>query len=201
MKNSNSLFLGACVIALASFGCSTKMAKSEQPTTKTVSNPVQGKAVDREPLAVNAAAALNASAVTEISFRKDSSVLTNDARVSLDRVVSRAQGRGQVRDIKILAWADQDYPTKSVKRLSKKERDLAENRAKAVKDYVATVFNLGKIDTYNMAKQPNTVARIFDTSDARVKQAIESAGLPHADSNNVASSNASRALVLVLINE
>ena len=210
MNYSKGLFLSACVIAAASFGCSSKMAKSEKPikpttktetaSTKTVSSS-EDSALHPEPVTIDAAAALNASAVAEISFKRNSAVLTNDARVSLDHVVSRAQDRGQVRDVKILAWADKDYPTKDAKRLPKRERDLAERRARAVKDYVATVFNLYKVDTYNMAKQPNTIARIFDTSDARVKQAIERAGIPHADSSAVASSKASRALVMVLINE
>lgn len=151
------------------------------------------------PATVNAAAEENATHVTEISFAKDSSELTEEARRSLVSIIDAARISRSIEDVKILAWADREYPSTRIKKLSTGERDLAENRTRVIKDFLNAHFDLADIDTVNMAKRPNTVQRWLRTDNARLKQAMEVAGIRDTDSpNDARAAKASRAVVMLI---
>ncbi len=151
------------------------------------------------PVAADAAKANNASQVAEISFDKGSAALTDSARESLVNMINatRTSGR-EIDDVRVAAWADAEYPSDRQAKLSKDEQELADKRATAIRDFLKSNLNVDDIDTYNMATQPGTFARAFNTEDVRVKEAFKNAGMPNSESGTTLSAKASRAVVMVI---
>lgn len=184
-----TLALAAGTMALSMVACSSWQHRNSGGSSSSSTTPTN----------VNVAASQNASQVLEIAFDKDSAELTEAARQSLNNVINAAQSSGKIEDVKVIAWADADYPSVQQKKLDRHERDLADRRATAVRDYVKANSNAGKIDTFNMAQRPNGLQRLFNSKDARLKAALENAGIPNNDSvNQTRVSKASHALVMMI---
>lgn len=145
-----------------------------------------------------AAAQLDASYVSEIEFRKNTAALDIAARESLRRLVQEARKAGKIDEIKVAVWADRPYPSVGKQKLNEKERNLAYERARAIEDYLEEL-EVGDIDIYNMAERPNALERLMNTSDAKVKNVLESAGL--SGPGTVLNSKTSRAVVMVVLED
>ena len=86
---------------------------------------------------------------TEISFKNGSDQLTDASREKLRELTMEASRQGKkVDEIKILSWADVDYPAVG-KKASDKEVTLAKDRAKNIEKYMKDDLNAkGDFDTY-----------------------------------------------------
>ena len=138
------------------------------------------------PPTISAAAAENASHVTEISFSKNSAELTQAAKEQLSSIADAARLSRKIDGVKILAWSDEEYPSVRARDLSKAERNLADRRAKAIKSFLSSNYDVRGADTINMASRPNALQKLFKTDDARLKRAMETAGMRDSDSSNAA---------------
>lgn len=146
----------------------------------------------------NAANLNEASFVTEIVFKKDSSELSNDGRNALRDMLKAAKDKGKVEEVKILAWADKDYPPKNKMALNKDERKLADERALEIKGYVEDNSKGVDIDVHNMAERPYTLQNLFKSGDLRVKKSLETAGLSNPSKSGMPSKSG-RVLVMVIV--
>jgi len=180
MYNNGSGTTGTAATGAAGAGMST----SERAAGSSVSN-----------AAANAANAYN---FVEISFEPGSTGLTDSAKSSIQQVVSQAKSAGKLDEAIVMSWSDEEYPAKDVKKLPKAQRDLADARNKAVKDYVKSIQRMD-VDTYNMASQPNVLSKWFNTTDAKLKNSLTAAGLPTTADNPQYPSKASRSLVLIKV--
>lgn len=148
---------------------------------------------------VNAAASeVNAYNFVEIRFDPGSAQLTESAKASLDAVLRQAQSNGKLDEALVLSWADEEYPSKEQKKLSKYQRDLADDRNKAVKDYVKSAKSID-VDSYNMASQPNILQKWFNTTDNKLKNSLQAAGLPTTADSTMAPGKASHSVILIKI--
>ena len=59
-----------------------------------------------------------ASYVTELEFKKGTDELTDAAKDKLNNLLKAARNNGRVDEVKILSWADQEYPSAKQKKLS-----------------------------------------------------------------------------------
>ena len=141
-----------------------------------------------------------ASYVLQIVFDKGSSTLSTVAKDGLDEILQRARRDGTVEDVKVIAWADHEYPSATKKELSKPQRDLAERRAKSIDHYVKPQTD-ATIDNYNMAERPNALQKMVSTSDARIKKSLEDAGIPTTANDLRHPENAQKAMVLIVLKE
>jgi hypothetical protein len=160
------------------------MSSSERAAGTSVSN-----------AAANSANAYN---FVEISFEPGSTGLTESAKSSLQQVVSQAKTAGKLDEAIVMSWSDEEYPAKDVKKLPKAQRDLADKRNKAVKDYVKSIQKMD-VDTYNMASQPNVLSKWFNTTDAKLKNSLTAAGLPTTADSQQYPSKASHSLILIKV--
>lgn len=141
----------------------------------------------------------NASYVVELKYKKGSSELTDESKARLNELVKTARAEGRLDEIKVLSWADQEYPSAQQKKLSEAQRDLATRRNDVVENYIDSMKWNVDVDTYNMAKQPNAFSRWFNTSDARIKKSLVAAGLPTTADSVQYPSKASHSIVMVLL--
>ena len=134
----------------------------------------------------------------DIQFQVGSSVLTEEAKSSLNTVLEQAKQTGKVDEVILLSWSDAEYPSKNLKKLSKVQRELAKLRNEEVTKYLKSVKSV-KVDAYNMAEKPNALSKWLNTNDNKLKKTLLSAGLPTTSKSTRYANKASHSVVLVKI--
>lgn len=137
---------------------------------------------------------------TTIEFKKGTTKLTEASKVNLNSLTTRAHRSGrEIDEIKVLAWADQEYPDK-VHKAPTREVILAKERANNIKKYLSKELHESEdIEAFNMAKRPNLVSKLFKNEDYDVKEAFEQTGATGTRLNDgsVSYSKASKAIVII----
>lgn len=135
-----------------------------------------------------------------LEFDKGTQRLSEASKRDLKAFVASAKTEGRdIDDIKILAWADKEYPAKQ-KNLSDRDVKIANERSKAIEKYLKDDLNTeGNYATYNMAKRPNKVSEFFRGDDYKTKRIFEKAGAAPAGSQMTSFMNnkASKALIMI----
>lgn len=169
-----------------------KVADIEEPRTSFTEEE------DGRQITNAAAKEVRAHNFVEINFPQLSAVLSYSATSSLDAAVQQAKQRGEINQIIVLSWSDEEYPSQKRKKLSKLQSALAEKRNVAVKKYFSSMKNID-VDTYNMAERPNTLSKLFNTADTDLKNSLMAAGLPTTADELQYPSKASHSVVLIKI--
>lgn len=133
-----------------------------------------------------------------IKFDKGGTRLDNQDKRSLMALKREIDKQGKkVEEIKVLSWADKDYPLKG-QTATESEVILARQRGEAIMNYLEKDLHTNKsIDFYNMAKKPNAFSRLFKGDDYNIKESFQKSGL----GTNLKGSHASRALIIIEYNE
>lgn len=135
-------------------GCAQqdKVAASEKQSRKTYQE-------EQSQLTTNSTAKeLGAKNFTEITFFEGSSALSESAKRSLTSALNESSQEGKIDEVIVLSWADENYPSKEVKKLSKEQRNLADLRNKNVKDYLKMMKDVD-VKSYNMAERPSSFSK------------------------------------------
>lgn len=178
----------AALLSITAVSCSStkntekEMAKADPtPTTQAV-------------------AANNGAYYAVLQFDKGTQRLSEASKKDLREFVASAQREGRpIDEIKILAWADREYPATGVK-LTDRDVKIANERSKSIEKYLKDDLNTsGDYETYNMAKRPNKVSEFFKGDDYKTKRIFERAGAAPAGTDMQAfmNSKASKALIMV----
>ncbi|OFZ32052.1 MAG: hypothetical protein A2622_12545 [Bdellovibrionales bacterium RIFCSPHIGHO2_01_FULL_40_29] len=109
-----------------------------------------------------------------IEFEKGSHALTQNGQATLQKVARVAQAEGRkVDEIKVLAWADRDYPEKGVK-ADRRDINLADDRASVIKTYLKDDLDSTiDIEKHNMALRPSAFGELVKSEDYRIKNDFE----------------------------
>ena len=116
----------------------------------------------------------------------------------MNAVIAQAQQEGKIDEIIVLSWADKSFPSKKLNKLSNPQNELAENRNKAVEQYMKSLKDVS-VDTYNMAKQPNAFSKWFNTDDNKLKNTLVAAGLPTSADSDQTTNKASHSVILIKV--
>jgi hypothetical protein len=148
-----------------------------------------------------AARKLGASTVGEVEFNAGQTGLDDDAKNDLNDLKKEAEQAGAIEEIRVIAWADKEYPIAEQKRYTRADIRLADERAQNVKNYLERDLHLKSITTYNMAKRPNLLQEMLKTPGAAIKDTLEKSGAaPHSEADTglfAEKSKSSTALILV----
>lgn len=148
-----------------------------------------------------AASRLGASDYKEIAFEKNATALTPEQKTEIQNTISMAGQKGRIDEVKILVWADKEYPAEKGK-LDKSDVRLAQERIKNIRTYLKKELRVSDVDTYNMTERPNVLQKFFNTSESQVKSTTESSGAaPTAENTGVfdLKAQASKAVVMVFL--
>jgi hypothetical protein len=143
---------------------------------------------------------LGSTISSTVMFEKGIASLSENSTTDIKQKVEAAKAMGAIREIKVISWADQEYPAKGDPAPLDAIK-LAEARNDSIKRYLKSL-NVGKMKSYNMAKRPNLVQELLYTGQAKVKDRIEVKGVaPTTDTSSTldTSGKKSEALVLVYI--
>ncbi|MGZ3693973.1 MAG: hypothetical protein ACXWQO_07210 [Bdellovibrionota bacterium] len=195
MKNLNISVSYTILIGLAALlaSCSSK------PVARNT--PVAAKEEKRIVEEKHAASELGAQEVAEIHFKRGSTHISKKEAKKLNAAIAKAQSTGKVDEIKIVGWADREFPSYNSGSLPKPDQKLADRRNEAIRQALEPQVKGVAVDKYNMAVYPNGVDRLFKTSDFRVKRSLEQAGIPNTDSGVKMPVMSGKALVMILLDK
>jgi len=186
-KNNSILFviIALVVVGVAMVGCAHSKTDSEVRKEKieTGARPV---VIDDE-----------VNLMTRVNFEQGSARLTEASKKQISRALAKAETIGDVDGVKVMSWSDREYPAADQKTLTKAQQDLALERNRSIRDFIAVIDgdNDIDVDTYNMARRPSAVAEFFNTTDAKVKHTVDKSRQPTETAAKKAS-RASSALVI-----
>lgn len=138
----------------------------------------------RESDTSRAAAMSGGSEFAVVEFEKGSYALTSEGRATLQKVANVAKNEGRdVDEIKVLAWADREYPADGSKADSR-DVNLADDRASVIKTYLKDDLNADiDVDKHNMAKRPGSFSELVKTEDYKIKNNFENSGAAPTTAN------------------
>ncbi|WP_408097388.1 hypothetical protein ACJVC5_00335 [Peredibacter sp. HCB2-198] len=138
---------------------------------------------------------------TTLEFTKGKSDLTAASKESLKNFIAKShQTNKPIDDIRILAWADTEYPSNKKNNIPKSQVILASERAQEIRDYLEVdLKEVNDIDAYNMAKRPDLLSKMFRSDESEVKQAFETTGTTASrlPDGSVSYTKASKAIVII----
>lgn len=180
----------ASLLALAVSAC----AQNEKQPTTSKNKPLPDPSMEAKQLAADE----QAPWVAELTFDKGKSDLKKVSQKQLSHLVHEVQTKGSDVEIKIVSWADEEYPSVHTKKLNTDQVELAIHRGQSVKKYLENQGITKDITNYNMAERPGTMSELFSTSNARIKRALEIAGIPNTHTNVKDPKKAGKAIVLII---
>lgn len=175
-------------------GCSGKPTQEEVVGTSQPHSSEQTVSIESKQIAVEQ----KADYVAELKFNRRQSFLTEKQKKLLSDQLKLAESQGKVQEIKVITWADQDYPSEQKKTLGKSQLELADRRNSAVQDFLKRYRQNVKIKTYSMAERANAFKEFIGSSEARIKKSLETAGIAISDEPSRNRSQASKSIVLFL---
>jgi hypothetical protein len=135
-----------------------------------------------------------------LDFDEGEAKLSETHKRQLNNLAQKAIRDGrEINEIKILAWADKEYPEKG-ERVSPRDAILAKERAQIVEEYLKKELHAkNSIETFNMAKRTRPISRIFKTDDWEVKESVERTGATATRTvdGQMSYTKASKALVII----
>ncbi len=127
--------------------------------------------------------------------------MSETSKEHLKSLTTRAHKAGKpIEEIKVLAWSDKEYPDKVKGKASTGEIILASERAQKIKSYLEVdLKESDDIDSFNMAKRPDLISKLFQNDEYDVKNAFEQSGTTASrlDDGSVSYTKASKALVII----
>lgn len=181
-----------CFILISA--CSTKSVTTKKKTYRpVVSSTTTPENKDIKPI--------QGKQFTTIIFEPGSSILSDTSKNDLLMLTKKLkQERKSIRAIKILSWADKEYPNK-IERVSVLDVMLANDRSKKIQKVVEQGIKSIDADvvTYNMAKRPDTWSKIVQDDDYDLKKTFEVSGTTSTRLNNgsLSYTKASKAIVII----
>ena len=199
-KMNNKKIYVACVLTV---GLLTSCASKEKDTTAATVGSTDSRVSyteQSEGNAISRAAAREADAhrFTEIQFEQGSAALTVGAMENLRNTILTSNSEGNLDEVIVMAWSDEELPAAGAQTLPKAQRDLAKERGKSIERFVKQIKSVD-VDSYNMAEKSGAVSKLFNTRDNRLKKTLIAAGLPTTSDALQYPSKASHAVVMIKI--
>ena len=173
----------------------TKEAQSE----KTQNIAIQKKQPSSE--AKLLAKAQETAFVAEFSFKKGGKDLSTFSKKQLNSISKKALEKGKIEIIKVITWADQEYPSAIKNKLSLDQQVLVNKRNEKIKKYLQKINpnTIHDIELISMAHRPSFLKNLLSSDDAKIKRSLESAGISDTDTGSNKGSKKSKSIVLFLV--
>lgn len=191
MRSQKYLISFGVFMAFMAFSCANRPVVVADSEIQTETN----KAMTN-----NVANDIQAHSFVEVQYKEGSSTLSNDAKHSLNSILKLAHEKGEIDEVLVLSWSDQNYPAKNSDELPQSQRSLADKRNISVKNYLTSQRDID-VDSYNMAEKPSTYSKLFKTDDSQLKDSFLAAGLTTNSTTNHTYSKSSRSVIFVKLKE
>ncbi|MFA6239065.1 MAG: hypothetical protein WC635_17130 [Bacteriovorax sp.] len=180
--------------------CSTKPTKGSPPSASAPATRHAPPVYTPSQEAKQLASEQDTNLVTEFDFKKGSEELTPASKQQLRDLSKKAMAKGKIELIRVITWADEEYPTASQRKLSREQLDLAKNRNEEIKKFLNEISGEkieGDIQLISMAQRPGFFKDLLSSDDAKIKKSLETAGIPTTEGGTRKGAKSSRSIVLI----
>jgi hypothetical protein len=139
--------------------------------------------------------------ITEVNFYKQSSTVTKDAENEIKKMIKDAVQEGNIDKIKLVTWADSEYPSVHNDSLPKKERILAERRNESLEKMIHTIDGTIHVEKISMAERPSWTKKVLGSDEVKLKESLETGGIPNTDTSIKIPGAASKSIVIVKLED
>lgn len=94
-----------------------------------------------------------------ITFKAGDSQLTEDAKVTINGLVDRLKVQGSLGTAKLVVWSDAEMPMQG--QLAKKDKDLAQARARTLEKYLKEQTSISQVRVFDMTHRKHWVGRMY----------------------------------------
>ncbi len=110
----------------------------------------------------------------KITFDQKSGLLdAQSAQALIDKVLDLNYSR-ELDQVTIAGYSDEPYPARNQTPLTKDDSKLAKKRISSIKTAISDLDGVSvDVETFNLAEEPSTFERWFNTEDYRLKSAIK----------------------------
>lgn len=187
------LLMLACILFIT---CSSKSPRDDGPTAGGTRQSQTTSIESKELASVE-----ESNFVTEITFLKGEATMTKTAMDKIRNLHHKAEQNGKVGEVKVVTWADEEYPSVHKKKLSRDQRKLVKKRNAKVESYIRKLDDDAKIELFSMAERPSTIKKLFSSQDSRIKKSLETAGIPNTDTSVKVPGKASKSIVIFVMED
>ncbi len=165
---------------------------STPPAEKPIPTPRENVSIESKQVAAGA----GTPHVTEVKFKKNSSALSVADQKKIEKAIKQAEKTIHLDEVTIVTWSDSELPAENQEKLSDEEVKLADDRAKALENFVKK-NRKPSIEIVNMAKRSGKLEKFLKTDDARIQQAYEVVGVAHTDSKEKTELKAGKGVLIL----
>lgn len=134
--------------------------------------------------------------VTEIGFPKKGVDISSSAKQELKKLYQEAKTKGEIDKVKVISWADMEYPSVHEKKLSEDQMRLARSRNETIERYLESINEDLNVEKISMAERPGKLEELTGTDGAEEKRSLETSGLPNTDTTVKVPGKASKSIVI-----
>lgn len=110
----------------------------------------------------------------KVEFDENSSSIDAASKRELREKILKLKRSNALDQITVAAFSDQAYPPAPDKKLSSRDSDLADKRISSVESVFDDLEGMSiNVETYNLAEDPNTLEKWFNTTDYKLKTALK----------------------------
>lgn len=189
--------LSCLLISILLVSCGSKSPQKVTSKDKKSEQPQESVSMESKLLANEQ----ESNFVTEIEFNRQKANISGKDRDQLKELHNKALKKGDIEEIKVISWGDQEYPSVHEKKLSEEQEKLVEKRNTTLKNYLKTIENEAEVETISMASRPSTLDKWLSSDDARIKKSLETAGIPNTDTTVKVPGKASKSIVIFIMEE
>lgn len=191
---TNSIITASLVLAISGLGASC--SSDAKKTTNVSETPLKTSNTVSETMESHDAY------YTVVEFERGSEGLSENNKKAIRAFMENAKKSGkEIDDIKVMAWADKEYPAKG-SQIEKKDVRIADGRSESITRFLKKDLDAdGDYESYNMAKRPNKISEFLKSDDFETKKTFEVSGsAPTSSSDQLATfmnNKAGKALIMV----
>jgi hypothetical protein len=140
--------------------------------------------------------------VAEITFEEGMKHVSANAKEQLRQIYQEAAAQGVIEMVKVVTWADKEYPSEDKGKLVRDQQKIVEDRNDNIEAFLETMDDQINVDKFSMAERPGTLRRLFMTKEARIKKSLEAAGIPTTeDAQAAAGDKASKSIIMFILKD
>lgn len=137
--------------------------------------------------------------VTEIGFPQEGTNISSSAKQEIRNLYQKAREKGEIDKVKVISWADLEYPSVHEKKLSEDQMKLANSRNETIENYLETFGEDLEVEKISMAERPGKVDELMSSDEVEVKKSLETSGLPNTDTTVKVPGKASQSIVIFIL--
>lgn len=152
---------------------------SKKPEKKPVVYPSQSPEVsttnpkDTSIVAKEVASEQGSNFVTEVKFPKGGTDVSPVNRQKIKELYQKAEAKGNIEQVQLITWADNEYPVKDKRDLAQSQKQLVDERNDQLEEVIEKLDDDLEIKKISMAERAGVLEKFTASEESQVKESLD----------------------------